>query len=182
MSQRSITTKGFLEWLGAEAELFFPMDRKGAYKRIRGQLDVDIDDYFPIVLKRATDQLERKGLVEKVSTKEGILVKITDRGKSELLKYDLLSFKPKTGKWDGKWRMVFFDVPELNRKRRETLRMYLKRLGLVRIQDSVFVTPHDVFSEIRYMREVLDIPNGVKMAVVNWIENEDDLKTIFDLD
>ena len=44
----------------------------------------------------------------KIEEKDGQwVVKITDKGRKEILKYKWAGFKPKSGKWDGLWRMVF---------------------------------------------------------------------------
>lgn len=50
--------------------------------------------------------------------------------------------------WDGRWRLVLFDVPELQRRSRHELRQYLKSRGFGFLQNSVWVTP-DPMSEER---------------------------------
>ena len=47
------------------------------------------------------------------------------------------------------------------------------------MQESVFVSPYDIFDQVSYLREVLDIPHGVKFAKLSWIENQDELQQIF---
>lgn len=47
-----------------------------------------------------------------------------------------------TQKWDGKWRIVLFDVPEQKRPIRDYLRGVLKRHGFVEFQRSMWVWPH----------------------------------------
>ncbi len=49
------------------------------------------------------------------------------------------------------------------------------------MQRSVWVSPYDVFDEVKYMREVLDIPHGVKLGLLKEIENEEDLRVWFGL-
>lgn len=83
--------------------------------------------------------------------------------------------------WDGIWRLVFFDIAEIERTKRDKLRRYLSQLGMEKMQESVFVSPYDIFERVEYLREILEIPNGVKLAKLSWIENQDELKLIFDL-
>lgn len=125
--------------------------------------------------------MQRRGIVTIEENSSGTVVKITDRGKKEVLKYKWSDFKPKSGKWDGLWRMVYFDIAEKERKRRDELRGFLKLLGMEQIQESVMVSPYDVSGEVKYLREILGIPNAVKLAVLKWIENEEELKEIFKL-
>ena len=57
--------------------------------------------------------------------------------------------------------------------------MYLRNLGMELMQESVFVSPFNVFDQVRYVREVLEIPNRVKLAESFWVENQDELRQIF---
>lgn len=49
--------------------------------------------------------------------------------------------------WDGRWRLVLFDIPEERRRERQNLRRYLRRRGFGCLQNSVWVTPHPVEQE-----------------------------------
>lgn len=44
-------------------------------------------------------------------------------------------------RWDGKWRIIIFDVPETNRRERDRLRSVLKRFSFGKITNSVYVSP-----------------------------------------
>lgn len=56
--------------------------------------------------------------------------------------------------WDGKWRIVFFDIPEAQRKVRDDLRLELKKLGFGRWQRSAWATPFDIAEELSsYLRK-----------------------------
>ncbi|MBM3888112.1 MAG: hypothetical protein FJ388_03195 [Verrucomicrobia bacterium] len=43
--------------------------------------------------------------------------------------------------WDGRWRLVLFDVPTTENTRRDALRRYLREKGFGYLQNSVWVTP-----------------------------------------
>lgn len=180
--KRRITAWGLLRLMGDVGEFVLPMDKMAPYRWMHSERPIkDLDDYFPSMVRRTADRLERRGLVKIEKSETGWVVKIADKGKTQILKYKLEELKPKSGKWDGKWRLVIFDVAEPDKRKRDMLRMYLTKLGMKRMQESVFVSPFDVADEIKYLREVLEIPNGVKIGVLEWIENAEELKEIFGL-
>lgn len=51
--------------------------------------------------------------------------------------------------WDGKWRMVIWDIAETRRETRDRLRRFLKSVGFGRLQLSIWITPFPA-------REILD--------------------------
>lgn len=169
-----------LKYLEKVREFVFPLSKQEGYRALRRGLP-ELDLYFPFSLEKTADQLERQGYVEKENTKEGILIRIKDKGKTQILKYSLSDMRPPKNKWDGKWRLVFFDVAEFDRKKRDQFRKYLKQLEMEQFQKSVFISPYDIFDQVKYLREVLDIPNTIKMAQLDWVENEEELKEIFEL-
>ncbi len=169
-----------LEFASDMAEVFFPMKRESLDTVLHKSLPA-IEDYFPSVVKQVADKLQRRGWVEKKVTPEGIVVKITDKGRVQTLKFKLKEMRRPGAGWDRKWRMVFFDIAELERGKRDRLRIYLRQLGMEQMQESVWVSPYDVFDQVKYLREVLDVPHGVKLAELDWIENESELKEIFEI-
>ncbi len=46
--------------------------------------------------------------------------------------------------WDGRWRLILFDVPEVRRHARTRLRRYLRDRGFGYLQNSVWITPYPV--------------------------------------
>ena len=180
VAKKRASAKEILRFIGDNLSVLFPLTRKGAY-RFKYVKVPYWEDYLPASVYLAADQLERRGLVGKILTPDGVVVKITDKGKKQTLKYDLLKLSPPKSAWDGQWRLVFFDISEIERKKRDSLRACLRNLGMEQMQESVFVSPYDIFDQVSYLREVLDVPNGVKFAKLSWIENQDELKQIFEI-
>jgi phenylacetic acid degradation operon negative regulatory protein len=50
-------------------------------------------------------------------------------------------------RWDGRWRLVLFDVPESRSVARNKLRHYLQNRGFGYLQNSVWITPDPVKEE-----------------------------------
>ena len=182
MRKRKITIRGVLRLIGDVSDYMLPMDWVSVYRRAFAPKYFDLEDYFPSEVHKAIARLERKGLVEKKQTGGELVVILTEAGKQQLLAFDLESLGQKSGVWDGKWRMVFFDIENKSSHMRDRLRRYLKRMGFKKYQDSVWVYPFDCDQELKYIREVLDIPHGVKLAVVERLENDEDLREWFGLE
>ena len=178
--KRRVTQRELLRYLGDVGEMLLPLGKSYSYRMLKRGMP-NMDFYFPYSIPRMANQLERRGYVEKESTKDGIVVKINSFGKKKILKYNLLDLKPPQEKWDGKWRLVFFDVDKHHNARRDDLRHYLKQIGMEMFQESVFISPYNVTDQVKYLREILDIPNSIKIARLDRVENEDELKEIFDL-
>lgn len=56
--------------------------------------------------------------------------------------------KKQQSSWDGYWHFVSFDISEEYRKKRDTLRLLLKRLGYHKVQKSLWGAPYDFTQEI----------------------------------
>lgn len=140
------------------------------------------EEYYPSSVDRITKRLYRYGIVRIDQVKGISVVKITDKGREEILKYDLNKLKiekPKT--WDGKWRLVIFDITEKYKKVRDIIRYKLKGIGFYQFQKSVFIYPYPCEKEIKYVREVLHVPHLIKLIRADRIENDSDLRIIFGL-
>ncbi len=138
--------------------------------------------YYPSSVNRQLNRLWRKGYVDIRETTEGYVVTISDRGKTEVLRYDLNTMAiPAQTQWDGKWRMVIFDIPGSEETVRSAFRNHLKSLGFYQMQKSVYVYPYPCDEQIHYLREVYNIPHSVKIATISELENDEDLRKIFHL-
>ncbi len=106
------------------------------------------------------------------------LVKITEKGRVKLLKFDLETIKLKE-EMDGKWRLILYDIANLRKPQRELFRAMLKKLKLLKIQKSVYITPFICDEEIEYLRQVFNINDEVQIMQVSKLENEDVYKKYF---
>lgn len=109
-------------------------------------------------------------------------VRLTEKGKKELAKFELEDFeikKPK--KWDKKWRVVMFDIKETRKGTRVLLRNNLNRLGFVRLQNSVWVFPYECEELIIMLKSNLFIGKDVLYMTVEKLENDNWLRETFGL-
>jgi len=90
------------------------------------------------------NRMEKKGLVQFVNKNGELKITISPKGNKiirNLMLSDYGQLK-KPLKWDGKWRMVMFDIPEDKTKLRNIIRFHLKKIGFVQIQGSVWIYPY----------------------------------------
>jgi DNA-binding transcriptional regulator PaaX len=180
--KRKITLVGILKLINDFGEEMFPMDRISAYRRFYAPKYFDMEDYFPSKIISRVKKLEGKGWIEVTETHGVKEVAITKEGKKQIMAFDLKSLRPKPGKWDGKWRMVIFDIEERKRLKRDYLRKYLSQLGFKEIQKSVYISPFDCENELHYLKEILDVGEWVRIGLLEKIENESELKIMFGLE
>ncbi len=109
--------------------------------------------------------------------------RITDSG-YKALKFEQEKAKlnnAKKRRWNGRWRVVIFDIPERRRRTRDRLRIMMQETGFVRLQDSVWVFPYDCEDFIALLKAELKIGAAVLYMVVEHIENDKHLRTHFGL-
>ncbi len=134
--------------------------------------------------KRLIDYMRRKRLVTFSELPDGqLMVHVTEQGKKRMQKVDFDKMKISVPpKWDQKWRLVMFDIPEGKRKARSALSMKLKLLGFYQLQKSAWVYPYPCDREIELTKEVFGIPYGyVISADVAKIDQESILRKHFNL-
>ncbi len=111
-------------------------------------------------LSKAIKRLRENGFVDFVSDKE-LILRLTDKGRSHAL-WTRLKFEDR--KWDGKWRMVIWDIPEKRRKARDLLRHQLKQLGFEKIQNSVWASKKDCTLILKEYIKKVGIEDWVKVV------------------
>lgn len=180
--RKKVTMGGVLELVRELGEILLPAgSRWEAWQKLNRPKMIDWEKCFPSEIERVVGGLVRHGWVEKRETAGGTKIIITEAGQKQVLLFKLRELQPKSGKWDGKWRIVFFDVEEVKRKKRDELRHYLKKLGFWQMQRSVWVCPYDCENEVKYLREVLNVPHEVKLGLLERVENSTELKKTFGL-
>jgi len=102
-------------------------------------------------LSQALKRLRENGLIELIDDKE-LIIRLTDIGRDKILWEKI---KNSNEKWDGKWRVVIWDIPEKRRVARDLLRYKLKQLGFERLQKSVWACQKNCTKELReFIRKV----------------------------
>lgn len=128
-------------------------------------------------IRRALKKLESLNYIK---IEENNKIGLTRKGGLEFIKYSIDTQREKT-KWDGKWRIVIFDILEHKRNLRNILRNRLRWLGFKELQKSVWVFPYDVSRELREALKICNISviGDVRFLTVEKIDEDNDLKEKF---
>lgn len=130
-------------------------------------------------LRQIIKRMQNSKYVE-IKEQNGVpLVKITQKGRNKLLKYDIDKMRLDERKLDGYWRLIIYDVKTAKRQNSETFRRAISKLNLLKLQKSVYLTPFRCEDEIEYLRQVFDIGNEVLILRVKNIENEQPYRRYF---
>lgn len=131
-------------------------------------------------LKRTLRRLEKQKLVEVSNEKDFQIVRITESGKRRILKYaiDELSIeKPKF--WDGKWRLVSYDIPGNLKILRKIFRERLCVWGFFPLHESVLLHAYPCEKQVQFLREYLGVGEYVRIFTVTKIENDKIFRDFF---
>lgn len=107
---------------------------------------------------------------------------VTKQGEKLLTLWSIDKYKlTNSKKWDEKWRLVIFDIPERKRKIRRYITDIFSQAGLYRLQDSVWVYPHNCEELIGLLKTDLGVGKDVLYVIADEIENDKYLRSHFDL-
>jgi hypothetical protein len=127
--------------------------------------------------KLAIERLQEKGYI----TSQGEYYSLTKKGE-RALGFVIGRTRAQLGKkWDGKWRMVAFDVPEEHAVLRDRLRGILKSAGFQKAQQSVWLFPYDCQELIAFIQDEPVLVPHVLYGTVSEITNADRFKRAFKL-
>ena len=124
--------------------------------------------------------LKRRGYVKMTKTNNVSFFHLTPKGRLSILKFLHLE-NIRSKKWDGRWRIAIFDIPEGRKKTREYLRHKLKYLGFSALQESVYITPYPVTAELDHWLSERGMRKYFRYLTVTEIDNEESLKKDFGL-
>lgn len=128
-------------------------------------------------------RLEQDGLVTVSGEYAKRRVKITEKGREMMEQIEFGEYViPESAFWDGKWRVLIFDITERRRRVRDQLRRLLNGAGFVRIQDSVWVYPYPCDEFVSLVRAHLKSGVGeMRIFVAEALESDKGLREHFQL-
>lgn len=132
-------------------------------------------------LKAEIKRLKTTGVIEEISQDGEMLFRLTNKGKSKLFKYKLEELSLKYKRWDGKWRLVIYDIPKGKKMQADAFRNLLKKMNFLKIQKSVYLTPYDCKNEIEFLKALYTIEEEVTVLIVTGLEAEQAYRQYFGL-
>jgi DNA-binding transcriptional regulator PaaX len=132
--------------------------------------------------RSAFSRLLKAGYIRLEPTPKGRMVRLTAKGLQALAPFSRPGVKlKKPKKWDGKWRILTFDIKEARRSTRDNMRRMLMHIGFFPLQRSVWVYPYDCEDIIILLKADFKIGKDVIYIIADHIENDAALKKFFDL-
>lgn len=136
--------------------------------------------YNPSLLRASLRRLHNQKFVEITNDHGEEIVKLTDMGRRRILKYSLNNLAIEHPKrWDGRWRMIIYDVEQGKRRLRDVFRSALKSLGFLKLQESVWIYPYPCENQITFLREYYGVGNEVLYVVATTLEDDSPYKQYF---
>lgn len=124
----------------------------------------------------ARERLVKHGLLRR-SRK---FLELTAKGEKKLREWEHYNYKlPRPEKWDGRWRVLIFDIPEKKRWLRDRIRDTLHAVGFKRLQRSVWVYPFDCEDFITLLKADFKIGKDLLYLIVEGLENDRHLRDHF---
>ena len=136
--------------------------------------DEKVQKIFDFSLNQKTrgtlSRMMKEGLIEKLNRSESVEsvksvktdstdstdstgsteYRLTEKGFSELcLEFPFFRFLKE--KWDGKWRIISYEIPETKRELRDRLRREMQGWGLGPWHRSFWVTPHPILPTLKLL-------------------------------
>lgn len=146
---------------------FFPGFKKGAR--------------FNYKTKTVLGRLAQKGCITFVKKDGKRYARITEKGKRMLQMETEKIAIAKKRRWDRRWRVVIFDIPERRRSVRASIRRFMQEYGFVRLQDSVWIYPYDCEDLIALAKANFRVGADVLYMIVERLEQDKHLREHFGL-
>ncbi len=132
-------------------------------------------------VRDAFSYLRRKKLLFVEKDGRQIYIRLTPEGEKEAGKFQINKLQISAPqRWDKKWRLIIFDIPEKTRIKREAFRGKLKELGFYQLQKSIWVYPYPCEKEIKLLREFFSLTSRqLRVLEVSKVEDDMSMKKFF---
>lgn len=123
----------------------------------------DFDQFDYQTLKQALYRAQQKGWLNNK-------LEVTSKGQERLTQ--TLPKHEKKPKWNGKWYLVAYDVPEKKKYLREILRRKLEELGFGQVHKSLYICPYNFLGNVEKIVKQYDMESYVLMAISDKVGRE----------
>ena len=133
-------------------------------------------------VKRTVKRLEEQGVIKhriKNGKEEFVVTKKGKTHLAELLVDDLFIRQP--AKWDGRWRVLIYDIPNKKDLERRELNRVVSEIGMKSVQQSVFVSPYPCKAQIDAIARHYDLDKHLAYFEADYFEGANDLLNHFKL-
>lgn len=135
----------------------------------------------PEIIRKEAAKLAKKKLIVVFEKKGELCMRLTEKGRQELIRYKFKEKSLEKKSWDRKWRLIIFDIEEKKRGLRDAIRQQMYSFGFVKLQDSVWTYPHECEQVVALLKAQYHIGKELLYIVAGDIEEDEQLKEKFNL-
>lgn len=156
----------FKIYLGAPWKLVGESSEGGAEGEWQGLENAfaGLPELTPEKVLRALRFLLKQGCIELAPSEAHLVPQITEEGGRHL--DSIFPVYNKERPWDEKFYLVNYDIPVGKNSQRDALRIFLKNLGCVMLQSSVWLTPYNPTKELKKFIEKKKLSERVVVSVL----------------
>jgi phenylacetic acid degradation operon negative regulatory protein len=147
--------------LALEKQVMFLLSRKNTIEGKNLIKTFEALNYTPQSIRNALTKLKKQSYITSV-----------ERGSYSLTANGLAAYNLSSNKenfyhkqWDRRWYLVFMEIPEILRKKRDAFRNKLLGLGFGHLYKSVYVYPWDLTNKVLDFIDLLEIEDYVTITV-----------------
>jgi DNA-binding transcriptional regulator PaaX len=134
------------------------------------------------MITRSGDRVyELTGTGEYAALKAYVRKEFTESEKKESSSAKASEGSSRKREWDGKWRMVLFDIPESKRPIRDYIRGVLKRMGFREFQRSMWIYPYKLPPFLAKLMSDPQMRKYTRVITTYDIDYDEDLRRRFKL-
>lgn len=130
-------------------------------------------------LKAALKRMEKGGVIQESEVDGELVFRITEKGRFKVFKYQLEEMSLKRSSWDGKWRLVAYDIPKSKKNQADAFRLLLKKMCFLQLQKSLWLTPYPCKDEIEFLKELYSFKDNVTVLTISQLEGEAEYREYF---
>lgn len=142
-------------------------------------LDKPLNQFFKKMDKRSRERetkrilyyMRQQDLIRPTSESYEHGIQITDKGRDRLDQINTSGI-PRPINWDGKWRIVIYDIPESHKIARMALARKLRRLNFYQLQRSTWIHPFPCRDEITAITSQFDVNKYVSYFETDSIDQQ----------
>jgi hypothetical protein len=131
---------------------------------------------------RLTRYIKSQNLLDFTKSGDSLVVTLSEKGNSRFTKTVVWDYEIPRNGWTGKWYVMMFDIPEKQKTLRDMLARKVKEMGMLPLQDSVYVTPYPIDEFVSFLRQSYpSVMKHVLYFTATDIEGEQQLIRAFSL-
>lgn len=174
MAKKQNTFVSGLMFFIYESTKLLPIPFETPYQWSKRTLNCSRQNYYANIFN-----LTKRGALKTISKNGKKFIQLTQKGQLEVLLAKAKIEQAK--KWDGKWRVIIYDIPEDARPQRNIFRALLKQNNFIKLQASVFISPYALNRDAIEYLKVSGLIKYIRIIRSDGIDSDRDLRKSFSL-